>query len=58
LPHLEKILKQGFILSGRYLCDDETILGGWEKLPYIYCNIYLMILKIYHILLDIVLLIS
>ncbi len=40
LPHIEKILKQGYILSGKYLADDETRLGGWEKLPYIYCNIY------------------
>lgn len=37
---VEKILKQGYILSGRYLPDNETRLGGWEKLPYIYCNIY------------------
>jgi hypothetical protein len=39
-PHLEKILKQGYILSGKYLPDTETRLGGWEKLPYVYCNIY------------------
>ncbi|XWV25434.1 hypothetical protein QJ856_gp0328 [Tupanvirus deep ocean] len=38
--HLKKILQQGFILSGRYLPDDETRLGGWEKLPYVYCSIY------------------
>jgi hypothetical protein len=40
LPHLEKILKQGFIYSGKYLPDNEIRLGGWEKLPYVYCNIY------------------
>jgi hypothetical protein len=40
LPHLEDILKQGYILSSRYLPDDKTRLGGWEKLPYVYCNIY------------------
>lgn len=39
-PHLKKILEQGYIYSGKYLPDDETRLGGWEKLPYIYCNIY------------------
>ena len=37
---IEKMLKQGYILSGRYLPDTETRLGGWEKLPYVYCNIY------------------
>lgn len=40
LPHMEKILKQGYILSGKYLSDDEIRLGGWEKLPYVYCSIY------------------
>lgn len=40
LPHLEKALSQGYIYSGRYLPDSETRLGGWEKLPYVYCNIY------------------
>lgn len=38
--HINKILEQGYIYSGRYLPDDETRLGGWEKLPYVYCNIY------------------
>lgn len=40
MPHLEKMLKQGYILSGRYLPDSETRLGSWEKLPYVYCSIY------------------
>lgn len=40
LPHLKKALIDGYIYSGKYLPDSETRLGGWEKLPYVYCNIY------------------
>jgi len=40
LPHLKKILKTGYIFSGKYLPDEDIRLGGWEKLPYVYCNIY------------------
>lgn len=40
IVHLETMLQQGFIYSGRYLPPETIRLGGWEKLPYIYCSIF------------------